>query len=991
MVRGGITATEFIVALHYFRRSVAAILLAMVAQRGPKPSPIGLGKGRTGAGENGGPKMTMPRNASRIAMLLGSCAGALALTAPARAQDATPAVDQPAAQLADESATADDTATDIVVTGSRIPRSQAEGPAPVTVINADTIRANGYTSVPDILRAVTQNGGETQSQQSFSGASFTPGAQQVDLRGLGPNHTLVLVNGRRIADFPLPFQGRSNFTDISNLPIGLIDQVEVLSGSASAIYGSDAIAGVINFKMKDKVDGTTIDYRYGLTEHGGGMSHRATLTTGWSNDRFNIIGGIEYLNQRPLWAYQRSIQDSTQDSPTNTTARRTFLRYDPIADEYVDPGATTCTALSSLNGGSTYYASRRNYGNFCGSDTSIGYGTVISQREGFNSFGSARYELSEGAKLFVDAQFGISNVALMSDVLSWAFQPASGSSDTTFFNNTLGGLDDWSRQFTPEESGGFRNVMTRNRQKTFSITPGIEGRLDGKWNYELAYNHSEYSAVVKFPQIIASKANDLFLGPQLFIDPQSGYPAFSRDVSRLYTPLTRAEYDSIAAYSVYRPKSWTDNVSATINTTELFRLPAGPVGFAAVAEVGRQGYDLNPDPLALTDYYVGLKDSDGAGKRSHWALGGELRVPVTKFLQLSGAGRYDHFGFAGQSIGKFTYNGGVELRPTSTLLLRAAYGTGFRAPDLHYVFTGPGNTHPSATDYYRCRKFEPGVDIGDCTQADVGIVAQRNGNRQLKPETSKSLNAGIVWAPSRNFDVSVDYFRVSLSNQVEDLRIDGILRDEANCKLGQTTSGTVVDINSPTCVDAIARVKRFAGGVNAGRLDSVSINPINIATEKTSGIDIAVHGRLPTSFGDFSLSLAHTHVFKHDFRQYVGDPIINKLAFDSGYDIPRDKSTASITYAYQGLKFTVEGKRLGKLPNYDEDAYIKASYLFNTTLQYDFTDHFRGSLSVTNVLDAKPVKDPSYSAYPYYDISWFDSVGRSVFLQLTYKLGGKGL
>jgi outer membrane receptor protein involved in Fe transport len=192
-------------------------------------------------------------------------------------------------------------------------------------------------------------------------------------------------------------------------------------------------------------------------------------------------------------------------------------------------------------------------------------------------------------------------------------------------------------------------------------------------------------------------------------------------------------------------------------------------------------------------------------------------------------------------------------------------------------------------------------------------------------------------------------------------------------------------------VDALARVHRFASGVNEGKIDYVAINPINIAHEKTSGIDIALHGRLPTSFGEFGLSLAHTHVFKHTFRQYPGDASIDKLAYDSGYDIPRDKSTASVSWALEGLKWTIEGRRLGKLPNYDEDAYIKASYLFNTTLQYDFTDHLRGSLSVTNLFDKLPVRDPSYSAYPYYDISWFDSVGRSMFLQLTYKLGGSGL
>src|SRR5690606_34235807 len=115
-----------------------------------------------------------------------------------------------------------------------------------------------------------------------------------------------------------------------------------------------------------------------------------------------------------------------------------------------------------------------------------------------------------------------------------------------------------------------------------------------------------------------------------------------------------------------------------------------------------------------------LKDSDGKGTRDHWAAGGEVRIPVLPTLQLSGAARFDSFRFAGSDVDKFTYNAGLEFRPLSTLLVRAAYGTGFRAPDLHYVFTGPGNTHPSGTDYYRCRLEEPDSDISDCTFADEG-------------------------------------------------------------------------------------------------------------------------------------------------------------------------------------------------------------------------------------------------------------------------------
>lgn len=872
---------------------------------------------------------------------------------------------------------------EIIVTGSRIPTIKDQGPSPVTVIDSDTIRANGYTSVPELLAAMTQNSGETQSPQSGSSADFTPGAQQVDLRGLGPNHTLVLVNGRRIADFPLPYIGRSNFTDISNIPVSLIDKVEILSGAGSAIYGSDAIAGVINFKMKEKLDGLTLDYRHGRTEHGGGMSHRFTATGGWSSGRFNIAGGVEYLDQRPLWAFDRAIQDSTDDSPVASTriARRTFYRADENVD-YITPPDGACEALSSLNGGSIFLANRPRYGDYCGSKTSIGYGTIISGRKGFNSFGTMSYELSDNAKLFTDFQFGISKVRLMYDVTSWAFEQSSSSADNYFFNGTTGQLEDWGRQFTPEETGGLE--MQRSKQTTYSITPGVRGNFGNAWNYELSFNYSRYQSTVRWPQIINSKAKALFLGAQDGVDEDSGYPIFNPDTARLYTALTRAEYESISADTVYRPFAWTSNLQATLTNGELFQLPAGPVGFAVVAEYGKQGYNLRPDPLALTDYYYSWKDSDGVGKRSHGAIGGELRVPVLDFVTVSGAGRYDNFRFAGGSTGKFTYNGGVEVRPMESLLFRAAYGTAFRAPDLHYVFTGPGNVEGSVNDYRLCA--EEGQDIEDCDYADIGVVVNRNGNRDLKSETGRTLTAGLVFSPSSRLHMSVDYFRVTLDNQVDDLSLDTLARTEADCQPGGD-----LDASSPTCVDAIARIQRFPSNVQDGRIESIRVNPINIAREKTSGIDLAFRGSLPTSFGTFTLSLGHSHVFKHSFQQYPGDPTINKLAADSGYYLPRDKSTGSFSWENEGLQFTLSGTRLGKLPNYDEDAFIKASYLFNATMQYDFTDHLRGSLTIRNLLDKNPVKDPTWSSYPYYNTSWFDSIGRSVFLQLTYKLGGAAL
>lgn len=911
-------------------------------------------------------------------------------------------------QSAADPAAASASQAEIVVLGSRIPRVQAEGPAPVTTITANDILRNGYQSIPDVLRAISQNGGETQSQQSASGASFTPGAQQVDLRGLGPNHTLVLVNGRRIADFPLPFQGNSNFTDISNIPVGLIDNLQVLSGSASAIYGSDAIAGVVNFQLKTKPDGTRIDLRYGNTEHGGGASYRLTGTTGWETGGFHGVLGIELLSQRPLWQYQRSRQDSTADNPTTATplARRTFLRTDEYTG-YINPGANTCAALSGLNGGTVYYASRPRYdtisgpGYFCGSNESVAYGTMISDRKSMSAYSALGYSLGDNVELFTDLQFSYSELKLFRDVLSWYYVAPDGNEEGTFFNPGLSPdatdsgrqLDNWTRQFTPEEMGGLQKGMTRNNAVSFSITPGIKGKFgEGRWSYEVSFNHSEYRSKIFFPKVVIGKANAFFLGAQQGVDADSGYPIFDADPARLYKPLTPSEFASITADSIYRPKSWVNNASATLSTTELFRLPAGPVGFAAVIEGGNQGFNLRPDPLALTHYYVGLVDSDGRGTRDHWAAGGELRVPVFKFLQLSGAARYDHYAFADSRFGKLTWNLGGELRPNDTLLLRAAYGTGFRAPDLNYVFRGLGNTHPSATDYYLCRQTGQTDPISDCQYADEGIIAYRNGNRRLRPETSTSFNAGAVWQPRTWFDISADYFRVAMKNQVLDMDLDTVLRDEANCRLGATSAGTAVDRNSPTCVDAIARVKRYVGGALDGMVQGVAIEPINVAEETTDGIDLAAHLRIRTiAIGDFTLSGAWTYVFNHTTRQYPGDPQINKLAYDSKYDIPRDKGMLSLSWKLDRLTTTISGQRLGKLPNYDQDAYIKASYLFNLSAQYRINDRLQLSGTINNLFDQAPIRDRTYSSYPYYDISWFDGVGRSFYLQLSYKMGGNPL
>ncbi|GAA4998083.1 TonB-dependent receptor [Pseudoluteimonas lycopersici] len=927
-----------------------------------------------------------------------SSSGAVVIVKADQQEPPAPAATKPAAAPAPAPAQAEPPPEpakleSIEVTGSRIPRAEVEGPAPVTVITAQQISSAGFTSVPDVLRSLTQNGGETQSPQSSLGAATTPGAQQVDLRGLGSNKTLVLINGRRIADFPLPLGGRSNFTDIGNIPLGMVDRIEVLTGSASAVYGSDAMAGVINFILKKSADGTTLDYRYGDTARGGGESNKFTLTTGFERGNFSGIVGLELLDKKPLWAYDRKIQDSSFDSPDpDEEAPWIFQRFDWFGGTSFPEDEDKCDP--SLNGGSTFPESG-DYGFYCGSDKSIGYGTIESGRKSVNAYGSFNFDINDKLSWFADVQLGYAKVELMYQPLTWQYQGQTEDGDRgVFYNANSETWEYWYRQFTPEESGGFHDVMTHDTQKTLSIATGFKGTIGEDWDYEALFNHSQYHATVSYPRIVASKANELLLGPQQGVD-DYGYAIFSPDSDQFYKPLTQAQYDSITADSVFKPTARSDTLSFTIDNTSLFHLPAGDVGFAGNVEYGTQAYDIHPDPLALTDYYYGARYGDGHGDRSHWGIASEFRVPVFQPLTLSMAGRYDQYSYGDKSPGKFTYSLGLEWRPIDALLLRGSYGTGFRAPDLHYLFAQTDYFRSRQRDYYTCRQEDDYTSDADCSRKRVRN--QRTGDPNLDYETSKSFTAGFVWSPplssSANFDLSVDYFNIKVSNQIEEMDPDKIMLAEANCRDG------FIDPNSPICLDAVPRALRDENGDLLG----VYYQPINIAEQRVAGYDLAANFRWDSAIGAWRFGLTHTLFTRHDSRESEDDPLNDHFAVNSGYDVPKTKTTASIGWERNAWSATLHAQRIGRLPSsdsYDQvwdpdtsagGAWIGATMLYNGSLQYRINDRMQLSLAVDNLFDKMPPKDKTYTSYPYYDISWFDSVGRSYFLEFTWKLGGSPL
>jgi outer membrane receptor protein involved in Fe transport len=488
------------------------------------------------------------------------------------------------------------------------------------------------------------------------------------------------------------------------------------------------------------------------------------------------------------------------------------------------------------------------------------------------------------------------------------------------------------------------------------------------------------------------------MGPQLGTD-EDGYPVYAGDLDRFYTPLTTAELDSMLAHIVYNPESHNETLSFTVTNANLFDLPGGAAGIAATAEFGNQGYDLNTDPKATGDsfYYWGWKDQDGHGSRKRWALASELRMPVLDSLNLSVAGRYDQYRYSGRTQSKFTYSGGLEWRPIDKLLVRGSYGTAFRAPELHHLYAGQGSVDSGGIDYYRCATEQPDVPFDDCDFSDEGFQLDRSGDMTLEPETSTSWTAGVVWSPITELDFTLDWYDIEMRNQTQSLSVNKILQDEYDCRLGISE-----DPGSQFCADTIARVVRSGAD---SHIASVHGGYVNIGMERTSGLDASANYRLETGAGTFRFAANYTWVDSHERRGAPDAALVDMLAINSGYDIPRNKFNASVGWEFDRWDATLYASRLGKIPSdenfwyqdWDEDylpevkAYLPAIWRYNASVGYKVNDRARVSLAVNNLTNAMPPRDFSNIDYPFYNFNWYDTMGRAYYLNVTWKFGGTPL
>ncbi|KPC49683.1 TonB-dependent receptor [Amantichitinum ursilacus] len=859
----------------------------------------------------------------------------------------------------------------VTVTGSRIPRAQQEGPTPVTVITGAELEKQGYRNVYDALNQQAQNSGFTQGADF--GNTFTPAANAISLRGLGPNHTLVLINGRRVADYPTAYDGSVNFVNLANIPSALVERIEILNAGASAIYGSDAIAGVVNIILKTHADGINLNVKAGSTTRGGGDNGRVQISGGKDFGDVSTVFALEVSKTQMLWSKDRDfMSDSTAGgaAPVRIWGRRNL-------DDGVYLGGANCGAFGGLFNSSTVAVGKGDNA-YCGSgQAQPSYWTIQTQNQSENFYGGLQWALNDNTTFFADVMLGFNDTQNNTRGPTWTSLLAT---DGYFFNKDTGLDEQWTRRFAPEEIGGADVWNRKWRDSAVNLSTGLRGSFGNSgWDYEAVYNISGYLSRNTVPRLLAS-VDDYFLGPRLGTT-DDGIGIYSPNLARFNQPLTSDQFNSLVGHTESRDAAWTQTGSLT-TTGKLYDLPAGPLKAAALLELGSQGYSNHPDSQINQGLFYNTSGAqDVSGSRTRKAAALELDIPIVKQLDATLAGRYDQYTFADHSDGKFTWNVGLQYRPVNTLLLRANYATSFRAPDMNYIYeASTKGYYASTTDYYRCYKANQSLSNCDYANYSPGANYVEAGNRNLQSENGKSFGYGFVWSPSRNFDVSVDYWNIKIDNLVTDLDPDKLLRTEAACRTG------VDDPTSSLCKDAFARVVRNPDNavLDPGAINTILVNPINAAQESTSGFDIG--GKYKWTWGpvgDFLFSANYSKTLTHHYQQFADDPVDDELHDMTNYDWP-DKLNAQVTWSRNAWTSTVQVTRYGKVPNAEGSAYLTPTALANLSVGYDFTKQASLSLIVNNVLNT--IKHDDSAGWPFYAVGSYLPYGRQWWLEFNYKL-----
>ncbi len=815
-------------------------------------------------------------------------------------QQATQQSTSPSAQPADQKSEAKQLQA-VTVTGSMIPRVEIEGPAPVVTITGEQIKQQGFTTLYEFLDSLPQMG---QTQDPASWGSTSVNARSVNLRNLGAGFSLLMIDGHRVVDYPQPLNAQSNFQNYNNLPTGMIDHVEILASGASSIYGSDAIAGVVNVILKKNYQGDELQVTGGGATRGGRAYGDINFFGGKSGENWHIIYNAEKSNRTALWGSDRPYQDSVSDAGYGAwgPADRMFgYQYDSAgaialsaqnaSGQYITPPAGTCSKFTnsqlsnshSVTTSGNQITGVTDNGYYC-SQPALFKDWVLTPGSRNNSgYVAGEYDFKNGLQLYGSAALydtvGISNTQL----------PVFASGQ--FYDQSTGQVINQAiRQLTAQEMGTSAN--THDREQNWNLQVGLRGTvLDGDVNWDLNLDSQKYTVREDFTGIDIAAMNNFFLGKQLGTT-GAGLPIYAMNWQQWWNPITPQQYSQFAVSGENTSSSWLDQAQLRLNG-ELFKFPwvdDQPVGWAAVLEAAHNGFLLSPDPReANSETFQNPFDeyNTGGGTRQRYSLGTEFRVPILDTLTWTISGRLDKYNDASSADIARTWGTGIEWRPIESLLLRGTYGTNFKAPDMQAIYQ-TGSTTPVG-DYVDPLQCINAIKGGQTNSTWCSLVQRptsqyytlyTGGSRLLLPQTGHSWTYGFVWqVPGVDgLSVSADYWHMGVDNSIQYLSNTTVLTDEAGCLTGLQANGTsglqtyTTHVpGSAYCNMVINMVQRNA----AGQIISVHSGPINEASLYVSGIDASLDYKKATDYGNFRANINYTDNLSYKERVLASDPLLN--------------------------------------------------------------------------------------------------------------------
>ncbi|WP_256079740.1 TonB-dependent receptor [Massilia sp. YIM B04103] len=794
----------------------------------------------------------------------------------------------------------------VFVTGSNIKRAEKEGSSPIQTVNAKQIAASGANTVAELLKTIPAFG----SGASFdtSAGSFTSGAATASLRGMGSSSTLVLLNGRRItaSAYADPNQGKSAVYDLNSIPVSALERVEIFKDGASAVYGSDAIAGVINFITKSDYRG--MELSASVAANDDGEFGKRTVSGVWG------FGDLEENRFNALISFDVSKRDSTnvydQKDVENGLYRAINGRLNPYSSALSASPFFYKEKTPGSKAFATTYADRKNIVNrldcdksqqitgdaaahilqatdpligrtFCNYDTN-GFNEVQSAGKDANILSRFTLKLNDNLTAFAEAGYSRTErtytgapIAMRSTGSSSIFTADGKPAQQYQLILPVGHVDN---PFPDARSAvGFRMVNARggseNLNESFRVLTGLKGTT-GNWDWEtgLLWNRSEREGT-SFGRLHMPTLNRIVTEGRSIADTIKD-PNVTRDI-------------------VNKGYAQVKQLDAKASTT-LGKLPGGDIGLAIGGEFRKEEISLSPDALTASGQIIGVANTSLNGERNVRSAFVELRTPFLKNWEMDFAGRYDKYpgekSFVPKVGSKWTINERVALR--------GSFAKGFRAPALLQVAPGGVQSFTSAVDYLRCpdgQKFLENGEKADCKKSFSSLSAS---TPDLKPEKSKSYSLGLILNPMKDLDVLVDWYRIKKTSETALIGAQAVIQNPGR----YPTASVIRDTNPATWV-------KDANGVvipNSGPIQQVNRAWVNQGSTEVSGLDFEVAYRKSLgNWGRLTQNLSWSHLMEFRRAERPGFQAHNIAGSYGNYadratnvdDNPRNRGSYSVNWS----------------------------------------------------------------------------------------------